>query len=802
MAPTAAPALDGLVVVDTSTTIAGAVASGLLADFGAHVTMIEPPGGTPLRSQPAWPFWGRGKHSWELDLSTAVGRAELATLGRQADVLIETWRPGVAERLGISDDDLRPVNPALVYASITGFGRDHPWSRLRAYEPVVMAKIGALTAFGNLTRRQGPTFVSTPYCSFSAAQLALQGILAALLERDVSGRGQRVEVTLAQGLLAHDPWNWLLRVLIARYDQAFVSAPPFDEERLAPNMALMVRLMVGLSADGRWMQFSQTTDRLWAAFLRVTGLEWTRTDPRLAEGPASDDIEVRAEFWDLALAAVRSRSYDEWLSVFDTEPDVWAELFRDGSELLHHPQLTADGRTATILDPSIGPVHQPGALATLETTPASLLFSAPQLGERRPGPPATLKRRPAPSGAGNAGGSALAGITVIEFGTFFAGPFGATLMAELGARVIKVEQLDGDPIRNVMPFPELGGVKVMAGKQSAAVDVGTSEGHVIAMDLVRRADVVLLAFRAGVAARLAIEPSQLRAVNPNLVVLEAPGYGVGPPYGDRPAFAPTIGAGSGLAYRNLGGAANGKAGLELVPDDVKREAMRLSAAAMAVGQADGFSALSVATAMLLGLVVRARTGTAQAMSTSMLSTMAHVLSETMVEYEGAMTAPGPDCDLLGLGPCYRLYRCREGWVFLAAPDADDRAALAKELGVDLPEGDAALSDVLAAAFETQPAVHWEQRLTAVDVTCVEVAEETIDATIMYSEAGRALGFVVDAYHPVLEGHPRLAPLVRFSRSSTVVGPSPLCGADTDVVLEELGYDDARRTALRKAGVIA
>jgi crotonobetainyl-CoA:carnitine CoA-transferase CaiB-like acyl-CoA transferase len=795
-------ALDGLVVIDTSATFAGSMASSLLADFGAHVTLIEKPGGTVLRSQPAWPFWGRGKNSRVLDLSSTEGRAELAELGRQADVMIETWRPGVAERLGVCDADLRPLNPRLVYASITGFGRQHPWSSLRAYEPVVMAKLGGLTSFGNLTRREGPSFVSTPYCSFSAAQLALHGILAALIEREASGLGQWVEVTLAQGLLAHDPWNWLLQVLIARHDQAFASAPPWDVERLAPNSAIMIRLMVGLSADGRWMQFSQTTDPLWAAFLRATDLEWTRQDPRLAQGPGSEDVSIRAEFWDLALSAVRSKTYAEWLAVFDTEPDVWAEVFRDGSELLHHPQLVADNRTQTIVDPVVGPVHQPGPLAILDEMPASLVDSAPALGEqRRPRPPTMPDPDGAMSPPPSPARTPLAGTTVLEFGTFFAAPYGATLLAELGARVIKVEQLAGDPIRNVMPFPELGGVKVLAGKESVGVDVSTPEGHAIAMDLVRRADVVLLAFRAGVVSRLGIEPSQLRRVNPDLVVLEAPGYGVGPPYGNRPAFAPTMGAGSGMACRNLGGASNGEQGLELTTDNVKREAMRLSAAAMAVGQADGFSALAVATTMLLGLVARCRTGTGHTMSTSMLSTMAHVLSETMVEYETAAPTAPVDPDLLGHGPCYRLYRCKQGWVFLAALDPGDRSALGKELGIELGQDDDVLTDALSSAFASRTAAAWEELLTAIDVTCVEVAPETPDATIMFGEAGRTLGFVIDADHPLLEEHPRLAPLVRFSRSTTVVGPSPLCGADTDTVLEELGYDDDRRTQLREAGVI-
>ena len=157
-------ALEDIVVVDTSATMAGTMASSFLADFGADVVLVEPPAGTPLRAQPAWPFWGRGKRSVVLDLTTPSGRDELADLGRAADVVIETWRPGVAERLGFGDADLRPFNPGLVYASVTGFGRDNPLSGLKAYEPVVMAKIGGLSSFANLSRRKGPSFVSTPYC--------------------------------------------------------------------------------------------------------------------------------------------------------------------------------------------------------------------------------------------------------------------------------------------------------------------------------------------------------------------------------------------------------------------------------------------------------------------------------------------------------------------------------------------------------------------------------------------------------------------------------------------------------------
>jgi crotonobetainyl-CoA:carnitine CoA-transferase CaiB-like acyl-CoA transferase len=386
---------------------------------------------------------------------------------------------------------------------------------------------------------------------------------------------------------------------------------------------------------------------------------------------------------------------------------------------------------------------------------------------------------------------------VLELGTFFAAPFGATILAELGARVIKLEQLDGDPVRHVMPFPELGAIKVLQGKQSLGVDLASPEGRAIALELARDADIVLLAFRAGVAKRLGLHPDALRAANPDLVILEAPGYGTGPPFGHRPAFAPTIGAGSGMAYRNLGGAPPAGASLELGPEEVKREAIRLSSGAMAIANADGFSALAVASILLLGLYVRRSTGVGQTMSASMLSTVAHALSETMVDHDGIAPAPLADPELLGLGPWFRLYRCSHGWVFLAAPEPDDRAVVRRELGATT---EAELADAFAAATADE----WEARFTALDVACVAVAHKGIEHTIMLGETGRELGFVVDApAHPVLEEHPRLAPLVRFSRSTPVTGgTSPLCGANTDAVLAGIGYDDARRTELRAAGIIS
>jgi crotonobetainyl-CoA:carnitine CoA-transferase CaiB-like acyl-CoA transferase len=800
--------LNGIRVVDLSSTLVGAQVTQTMCDFGCEVVMVEPPGGHPLRDAPAWPFWGRGKRSLVLNLKNPTDAASARSLASNADVVIETWRPGVADRLGLGYETLAERNRGLVYASVTGFGRDNPLSHLKGYEAVVMAKIGAFDAFSLLSDRPGPSFVASPYCSFSASQLALHGVLSALLERESSGLGQHVETNLVQGVLAHDTWNWLIRLMINRYPGAFSAAPPTSAGAggPVPNSPLFLRLMVGFSKDGRFMQFSQMSERLWQAFLRLTGLGQLIDDPEWTGGRTPEDPEMRVKWLDRAIEVTRSKTYDEWLSEFDREPDVWAEMFRYGSELLHHPQLVQDGRVTTIEDPVLGPVLQPGPLVAMEATPATLRMPAPTLDgdhsllssltEGSASTPSVVSSTPAEP--------PLAGVTIIELGTYYAAPFGATVLTDLGARVIKVEQLDGDPIRSIIPFPEVGGIKVLQGKESVAVDIASEAGREIVLELVRRADVVLQSFRSGVAERHGYTAADLLAVNPDLVYLNAPGYGVGKPYGQRPAFAPTIGAGSGLAYRNLGGPANVPSDSELSTEQVRLYSTRLAMATMTVGQADGFSALGVGTALLLGLLAKRRGAPGQEMSTSMISTMTHCLSEDMVEYEGRRPIPAPSRELLGLSARYRLYQSADGWVFLAAPHDDEWASLATALDLDpaMAEDDASLADVLSARFATASSAEWESTLSALDVTCVEVAAGPVEEVVWFGGGlGKTLDIVTEAHHAILETYPRLAPLVRFSRSSTVAGGAPLCGDHTEAVLTELGYDSDRITALRSAGAI-
>jgi len=805
--------LRGLVVVDFSTSSPGVQAAQVFADNGAEVLGIEPPGGHALRTQPNWPFLARGRKSIELDLKKPEDQQAARDLCTGADVVLQTFRPGVADRLGIGYDELSEQNPRLVYGSLSGFGTTGPLAHVRGYESVVLAKYGVFDSLAPLTRREGPSFSSASFAGYPAAQLLAQGVLAALFEREHSGLGQHVETSLAQGLSVHDTFNWHSRVLGRKFGDAFKQVPIAIDG--IPTGGLSFRLLVSLTKDGRWMQFSQTVQRLFEAMMKAFELDWMFEDERFGSAPDFDDVETRVAYWEHLLTAVKSKTTQEWAQVFDDNPDVWAEKFSKGSEALSHPQLLWNQQVATLNDLEVGPVRQPGVLAQFRGMdnepkhPAPLPNSdAAQLLERTtPLPQETALEL-------GDGRPPLHGITVLELGTYYAAPFGATLLGELGARVIKIEELAGDPMRNMLPFPEIAGIKAVQGKESFGVDIHTEAGRHLLYELVAKADIVLQSFRAGVAERLKVDAASLRAVNPDLVYLEAPGYGTGGPNGHRPAFAPTIGAAAGLAWRNAG---------TMIPDgpdlslqEIKDAAMPLALAVMGVGNCDGFASVSVATAMTLGLLARARIGKSHDMLTTMIGSATHALSESLVTYEGAPPPPTVDEEFFGFAATYRLYETSEGWVFLAAPSDKEFAAL---LGVLDTSGalladprfvssdarrdhDQELAEALQHHFRSKAAVEWEQLLLGVDVACVEVASGPVEANFLDEDrAGRAAGFVTMTWHSILDDHERLTPLVSMSRSGSVAGGGCMVGQHTDTIMTELGHSDETIADLRRAGVI-
>jgi crotonobetainyl-CoA:carnitine CoA-transferase CaiB-like acyl-CoA transferase len=808
--------LAGLLVADLSTTLPGAQATQFLADAGADVILVEPPGGSPLRAGPGWPGLLRGKRSIVLDLhSDHAGAAEdsaaLDGLLRQADVLVTTMRPVAAARLGFTAERLTASYPRLVAAMITGWGSRGPWAGYKGYEALIMAKAGVLHSKRQLTPGPDPAYVSVPYASYAAGQTAVQGILAALFERESSGLGQVVEANLVSGVGSLDTYNWFYEMILRRYPDAFQPLADAFDPAGRPQSRLMYALLVAATKDGTWLQFAQSAPHLTQAFLAELGLADEVREPKWAGFPDLPTPELRQEWWDKMLARVGERTLSEWEAVFDRNSNVFGEQFRTPDEAFAHPQLAHEGRVVTVDDPDLGPVRQPSTMVHAAGRPLTEIRRAPRTDEHaaeiRLLSQTPLSRTDRGSSPSATRACPLAGVTVLELGGMFAAPFGATVLADLGARVIKVEPLEGDTIRGIMAFPEAGGGKVLQGKESIALDIRTKEGLAIVHQIARRCDVVLQCYRAGVATRIGIDEATLKALNPALVYLNAPGYGIDGPYGGKPAYAPSIGAASGVSLTDapLGGGARQENHEQLLSG---ARNLRAGGTVPAV-QSDGIAALGVASGLLLGLYARRRGTSFTDMVTTMLGSCTQALISRNTSYEGRPRLSRVDDEFRGLGPLYRLYRAADGWVFLAAPAEREWAALAGALGVRDPrfatrEGRAAnagaLAEALEAIFATRGKDEWEAQLTAADVGCVAVAQVNAEWRMQDDEFYQA-GYAVDAVSPIFDEHRRPAPLNRFSRSATKPEAGCRLGQHTDALLGEIGYDDQQIAGLRKRDVV-
>ncbi len=330
--------------------------------------------------------------------------------------------------------------------------------------------------------------------------------------------------------------------------------------------------------------------------------------------------------------------------------------------------MTDNGRVVTIDDPDVGPCRQVGPLARFKTTPSTIGTAAPPLGA---GPAAWRSSRPAPSPSPSPAGGPhpLSGVTVLEVAYFLAGPLAGTLLAEMGARVIKVEPPGGDPTRRL----GLQAAKLMHGKESIVLDLKTSDGMDILLALVDRADVFIHSFRPGVAERLGIDGATLTGRNPDLVYVHGTSYGSEGPQARRAAFHSTPNAlvGSGILQAGDGNPP--------VDDSYP----------------DPCSALGVATAALLGLHARRRNRAPQIVETTMLATTGHVMSSHLARYESAPGWTLPDPGQHGIGPLQRLYRSASGWVFVGCTTQAEWRALAGLVGRPAWCGDARFADASA-----------------------------------------------------------------------------------------------------------
>lgn len=811
-------ACTGITVLEFSGHTAGSLATLILADFGADVIRVETAAGDSGCDDPANLLLDRGKKSIGLDLGSDAGQAEVRRLVAGTAVVVETFGPASANRAGISYEALSAVNPALVYCSITGFGSSGPFAQVKADDGLVMAKAGIFhDQPGRYRDDDGgrPVYRASRDGSYFAAMLAVLGILAAVRARDITGRGQLVETNLLQALTCRQNPHvrWLLRA-----DDEFPPASRSSVEIANDGVNALahhrdprtVSLTSGLyeCKDGRSIIHALTEPHFFPAWITALGFEWIWSDERFSGAPHRfSNPADKTELWQLIVARMKERTAVEWMDTYLAVGNVCADIVRTTQEGLQHPQVVATGNRVELDDPRVGRIMQIGPLAQIPTAPAVIRGPAPfprehtdeilQSAVEPLALPATKRadlRTP------------LKGITIVEAASYYATPFGAALLAELGARVIKVEPLAGDPYRRlaratgdvVRNLGHNNMVRAMQGKESIALDLKHPRGQEVLRKLVAEADVFVHNFRPGVPESLQIDHETLRTINPTLVYQYGGAYGSDGPYAHQPAIDPVIGALSGHIAHQTG------EGNPLRSDS----------------GADPMAAAGHAVAMMLGIFARHRTGLGQYVESTMMMSNLYANYADALSYEGKPARPAVDQFQFGTGATNRLYRTASSgadsrWVFFAAEEDDEFRRFGQAAGrLDLAndpvfataaartQNRAELESVLAEVFATRTAEWWEATLLGVDVGCVR-ADATTHFGFLYNDPqARALGMMTTAVHPSFGGaYWRHAPLLRFSETLGLAGPFCELGDDTQRILVELGYRRTEVAELKEANVV-
>jgi len=807
--------LDGLRVLDLSWGIAGPMTAMLLADHGAQVTKIEPPGGDPFRSQLGYRVWQRAKRSAVLDLKNAADRASFLALAAYADVLVESFSPGVTERLGIDYPRLGKSNPRLVYCSITAYGRNNSHSDRPGYDALVAARTGlhweqrgwpegAINHMSGVpdpyaeveipyewlqgAPRPGPLFPASHWPSLGAFFAASTAVSAALRAREITGRGQWVETSLLQGALACGSGAWQRAQKI--------DAPMFN------SWILGSRSPKGHfeCADGRWIHNWVPNPRFLLTASAGDQLNATpdlkaRNDPdRFGTGP--EELLVMVHYQPLLAEAVRKFPAAEWVDAA-ARAGMTIQAIRSPEEALSDPLFLKDGCVAEIKDPELGPIRQVGITYRLDTSRGEIRGPAPRVGEhtetvKKEAAGLAGKTTTAPKGTRKLG-APLEGVTVLDLGLAIAGPYGTQILSDLGASVIKVNALYDT-------YWHSNHIAYMAnrGKRSIALDLKDPRAMKVLLQLVERADVVQHNMRYDAAERLKIDYQSLRKTNPKLIYCHTRGFETGPREA-LPGNDQTGACLAGVQYEDGGmGSVGGKPLWSLT------------------SLGDTGNGFLSAIAIIQALYHRERTGEGQFCDTSIVN--AHLLntSYALARPDGSgFDRPKVDALQFGHSATDRLYETRDGWlcIVLATQEEWDRFCVA--LGLEALEvdprfasaasrraNDAELAKLLAAKLRERSAAEWFALLDAARVPC-EISDPTFALRLHEDPLFRERGWVVSYRHPFVGKLDQIGLLFDFSETpGRVQGPPLIVGQHSREILTELGYPKEQIEELCKDCVLA
>lgn len=365
--------LEGVRVLDLSQGAAGPIAAMMLGDYGAEVIKVDPPGGEwgrklgpPFIGDQAAAYLGmnRNKRSIVVNLKHVLGRDVLLSLSKVCDVVIESFRPGVLDRLGLSYPALAAERPELIWCSISAFGQDGPWRDKPGVDGIVQAMSGIMSVTGE--PEGAPVKVGVPAADTVGGLVAVQGILLALLARQVSGLGQRVDASLLDSMLLFQTVPFSMFQASGESPGRQGSAAPYA----APNEAFPTKdghIMVAAYWPDRWRKFTEVIER-----------------PELANDSRFSDIDLRVanrkELYRELSYIFKKASTDEWINRLEGADVVCAKIY-DYESLAREDHLNTEDRFPDVFHPALGKMPGVGMAAKLSSTPARAQRAAPLPGE-------------------------------------------------------------------------------------------------------------------------------------------------------------------------------------------------------------------------------------------------------------------------------------------------------------------------------------------------------------------------------------------------------------------------------------
>lgn len=791
-----AAVLNEVRVLDLSWGIAGPMTTMMMADNGADVTKIEPPGGDPYRGQLGYRAWQRGKRSAEFDLKNADDKADFLALVKIADVLVESYTPGVTERLGIDYETLKAINPRLVYCSITGYGRGTEDEQRPAFDALVAARTGlhheqrgwpegALNHLAGIpdpfadaeidedwvqgAPRPGPLFPASYWPSLGAFFSASVGINAALRAREHTGRGQWVETSLVQGAMAGAAGAWM------RAEKT--DAPGFDSWIIAS------RAPKGhfQCADGEWIHNWVPNPRFILEASKGEKLDATpelksKDDPdRFGTGP--EELLVMAHYHPILAEAVKKFTADEWVEA-GAKAGATMQNVRSPEASLVDPALLQDGCVVAVDDPELGKINQVGMAYKMSGTPGKV--GAPPVAPGANTEEVKAEAKKAKDAAAPEAGTGkmqrpLEGITVLDLGLAIAGPFGTQILSDLGATVIKVNGLYD-------MFWHQVHIAYMAnrGKTSITLNLKDPRSFDVLMRMIEKCDVVHHNMRYSAAERLKIDFESLKKINPSLIYCHSRGFEDGPRK-ETPGNDQTGACLSGIQHED-GGMSDGGSPLWSL-----------------TSMGDTGNGFLSAVAVIQALMHRDKTGEGQMVDTSILNAGLLNTSYAMAKPDGSgFDRPRIDGMQFGYSAGHRLYETQAGWLCVVCANQEHWDGLLTALGLEalLAEGasasgnDADLTQQISDKLKTRSAKEWFADLETAGVP-VEVVSETFSLGVHDNPEFQERDWVVSYDDPKIGKLDQIGLCVNLS--DTPGKPQqrpPIVGEHTKEILAKMGFSEA------------